>query len=172
MTRTLIILCLLVCGCFLVGERRARSAGAGAEFDLPNGSLEFNLQIVRSASGNLKIELRTPVAQQDTFEKVVQPFFAQNCYACHDEAKQTKDLNLEAFKTTSSLRKDRGTMQMVLDKLKAGEMPPAKMPRPNPQDLAAVTDWLTHQLAEGPEKTSAPAPTETNAGRVTMRRLN
>src|SRR5262249_9386118 len=116
-------------------------------------------------------EQETP-KQDLTFEKVVQPFFAQNCFACHDEVKQTRDLNLEAFKTATSLIKDRGTMQMVLDKLKAGEMPPAKMPRPNPNELATVTDWLARQLAGAPVKTSAPAPPEPIAGHVTMRRLN
>jgi len=162
-----------------------RSESAGAGLDVPNRHSEFNVQIVSRESGNLKIELYTPAPnidlsvdeqetpkQDPTFEKVVQPFFAQNCFACHDEVKQTRDLNLEAFKTATSLIKDRGTMQMVLDKLKAGEMPPAKMPRPNPNELATVTDWLARQLAGAPVKTSAPAPPEPIAGHVTMRRLN
>ena len=54
-------------------------------------------------------------------------------------------------------------------------MPPAKMPQPKPEEVAALTSWLTHQLAQMPEKSAANV--ESNAanssfGRVTLRRLN
>jgi hypothetical protein len=60
-------------------------------------------------------------------------------------------------------------MKRILDKLKAGEMPPPKQPRPKPEDLAAVTEWLTRQLTPIAD---AKNPAEPNLGRVTVRRLN
>ena len=70
--RTLIILCPL-CGVALFAlDRRAQTAVA---------------------------EAQAPTQTDPTFEKAVQPFFANNCYTCHNEARPTADLSLEAFKT-------------------------------------------------------------------------
>ena len=147
--RTFIFLCPLVCVAVFVFDRPAQSAGASAQ---------------------------TPTEADPTFEKVVQPFFANNCYTCHNDERQTGDLSLEAFKTAASLTRDRATMKFILDKLNAGAMPPAKMPRPKPEDVKLVTQWLSHQLATAPVKEGTPGgtskPAETNSGRVTARRLN
>src|SRR6266478_5436928 len=146
-SRTLIALCTLVCVALFVFER-AQSAGA---------------------------PVQTP-AQTEPFEKVVQPFFANNCYTCHNDERQTGDLSLEAFKTAASLSKDRATMKLILDKLNAGVMPPAKMPRPKPEDVREVTQWLSHLLAREPVKSAAPVdaakPAQLNFGHVSARRLN
>ncbi len=107
--------------------------------------------------------LKHPPRQIATFEKAVQPFFAKNCYTCHNEEEQTAKLSLEAFKTAASLSKDRGTMKLILDKLNAGEMPPPEMPRPNPKDVLAVTQWLSHQLGTEPEKSAAPGSAQSRA---------
>jgi mono/diheme cytochrome c family protein len=146
--RTLIFLCPLVCVALFVFAR-AQSADA---------------------------PVQTPAQTDPTFEKVVQPFFANNCFTCHNEERQTGDLSLEAFKTDASLRRDRATMKLILDKLNTGAMPPPKMPRPKPEDVTAVTQWLSHQLATEPQKNAAPGDTTTPAqmksGGVTARRLN
>src|SRR6266516_5397080 len=128
--RTLIFLCPLVCVALFVLDRRAQSADAPTQ---------------------------TPPQTDATFEKAVQPFFANNCYACHNDERQTGDLSLETFKTAASLSRDRVTMKLILDKLNAGAMPPPKMPRPKPEDVARVTQWLSGQLAAAPVKGSEPA---------------
>ena len=147
--QTLIFLCGLVCVALFVFDRPAQSADSPAQ---------------------------TPSQADITFEKVVQPFFANNCYTCHNDERQTGDLSLETFKTAALLSRDRATMKMILDKLNAGAMPPPKMPRPKPEDVKAVTQWLSHQLATEPEKRAAPLdaakPAEMNSGGVTARRLN
>ncbi len=91
----------------------------------------------------------------------------------------TADLSLETFKTAASLTKDSATMKLILDKLNAGAMPPPKMPRPKPEDVAVVTRWLSQLLGEDKGKSASLAdrdglakPAETNLGRVTVRRLN
>jgi hypothetical protein len=113
-----------------------------------------------------------PPKQDLTFEKVIQPFFAHNCYACHDADLRTANLNLESFQIAASLSRDRATMKRIFDKLKAGEMPPPKVPRPKPEDLAAVTDWLARQLTPTTDKSDPKQLLEPNSGRVTVRRLN
>jgi len=147
--QTLILLGLLVCAALFLAGRQAQSAG---------------------------IPLQDPARTDLTFEQAVQPFFANHCYTCHNDEKQTGDLSLEAFKTTASLRQDRATMRLILDKLNAGAMPPAKMPRPKPEDVRLVTQWISRQLEAAPAKSDAPArtakPAELSAGRVTARRLN
>src|ERR1700682_108608 len=147
--RTLIFLCPLVCVALFVFDRRAQSADAPAQ---------------------------TPAQTDAVFEKVVQPFFATNCYTCHNEERQTGDLSLEAFKTGTSLSRDRATMKLILDKLNSGAMPPPKMPRPKPEEVSVVTQWLSHQLAREPDKRAAvletAKPGELKSSRVTARRLN
>ena len=146
--RTLIFLCPLVCAALFVFDR------------------------VQSAD----TPVQTPAQTDPTFEKAVQPFFANNCYTCHNEERQIGDLSLEAFKTDASLRRDRATMNLILDKLNTGAMPPPKMPRPKPEDIKAVTEWLSQQLATQPQKNSALGDATKSgglpSGRVTARRLN
>src|SRR5688572_4026109 len=101
--RTLIVLCPLVCVALFVLDRHAQSADAPTQTAIQTGS---------------------------TFDKAVRPFFAANCYLCHNDEEATANLSLEAFKTADSLSKDRGTMRLILDKLNAGAMPPPEMPRP------------------------------------------
>ena len=66
-------------------------------------------------------------------------------------------------------------MKLILDKLNAGAMPPAQMPRPKPEEVSAVTQWISHLLAAESGKSAAPvvaAKPELSTGRVTARRLN
>src|SRR6267143_963838 len=147
--QTLIFLCALVCVALFAFGRRAQSAN---------------------------VPVQAPAQTDPTFEKAVQPFFANHCYVCHNDERQTGDLSLEPFKTAASLSKDRATMKLILDKLNAGAMPPAKMPRPKPEDVSVVTQWLSHLLAAEAGKRAAPVAAakseEMNVGHVTARRLN
>jgi len=145
--RTLSFLFALVCAVLFVLDRRGQTADASAQM---------------------------PAQTDTTFDKVVQPFFANNCYTCHNEQRYTGDLSLESFNTAASLVRDRATMKLILDKLNAGAMPPPKMPRPKTEDITAVTQWLSQQLAAAEKRTPAGAekPTEIISGHVTARRLN
>jgi hypothetical protein len=116
-------------------------------------------------------------SKQDlTFDKIVQPFFAQHCYHCHNKDLRTANLNLGAFDTAASLTNDRAILKRILEKLSAGEMPPPEMIPPKPADIVSVTQWLAHQLGATPDtKKNFPGVVETTAtssGRVTVRRLN
>jgi len=147
--QTLILLCSLICVALFVFDRGVKSANS---------------------------PIQTPAQTDAVFEKAVRPFFANNCYVCHNDERLTGDLSLEIFKTAASLGQDRATMELILEKLNAGAMPPAKMPRPKREDVAAVTQWLSRQLATAPQKKAVPLdaakPAEINPGHVTARRLN
>jgi hypothetical protein len=54
----------------------------------------------------------------------------------------------------------------VVAKMKTGQMPPVGMPRPDKEEVAALTRWIEDEFQEAERK--APA----NPGRVTARRLN
>jgi hypothetical protein len=128
----------------------------------------------RTLSANTAIQDKSK--QELTFDKVVQPFFANNCYECHNAEKRTSNLDLGAFDTAASLTKDPTRLKRILEKLRAGEMPPPQMPRPKPAEIVAVTQWLAHQLGATTETNNDSAgvakPGDAGSGRVTVRRLN
>jgi len=103
-------------------------------------------------------------ADPSSFEKTVQPVLTQTCAPCHNEKMASGELNIAAFTKASSLNDNRRDWQRIIDKLKAGEMPPAGVPKP-PQ-LDAVIQYVQGELDKA-ERNVKPDP-----GRVTARRLN
>jgi mono/diheme cytochrome c family protein len=109
----------------------------------------------------------TPAAGQGSpadaaFIRSVQPFFAKNCYACHNPKLSTGGLNLEAYTSATLLSQDRDESEKILKKLQAGEMPPKGSPRPSAEELKVVTTWIETDLDH----------TRIDSGRVLARRLN
>ncbi len=100
------------------------------------------------------------------FEKTIQPFLAQKCYACHNEKLKSGDLNLAALKAVTSIAHNPEAWEKVSTRLLDGTMPPKGMPRPAASDVASVTAWINAEIART-ELVSKPDP-----GRVTAHRLN
>jgi hypothetical protein len=96
----------------------------------------------------------------------VQPFLAENCYACHNAKRSSGSLNLEQFKTAADIAEHRETWEHVVQKLQTGEMPPKGAPRPEAAEVKAVIGWIEGEFARV-DKLVKPDP-----GRVTARRLN
>src|ERR1051326_2377452 len=103
-------------------------------------------------------------AEPPSFEKTVRPILIQTCTACHNEQNASGDLNIAAFTKASALTEDRRDWQRIIDKLKAGEMPPA--PVAKPAGLDALIQYVQSELDRA-ERNVKPDP-----GRVTARRLN
>src|SRR5437588_2109197 len=99
-----------------------------------------------------------------TFENTVQPVLGKTCTPCHNEHLASGGLNIAGFTKASSLAADRPGWDRILDKLRAGEMPPKGIPRPN--ELDAAIQYLDGELARA-DRNTRPDP-----GRVTARRLN
>src|SRR6266581_2639596 len=100
-------------------------------------------------------------ASSASFENTVQPFMAQHCFTCHNAKLKTSGLNLQSFRTATSVTRERDVWERVLRKLQAGAMPPPSSPRPNPAELKAVTRWIESEF-DGADRL---APTD--PGRVT-----
>ncbi len=100
------------------------------------------------------------------FNKSIQPFFAENCYVCHNTKKKSGELNLEQYQSAAAVIQNREQWEHVLLKLRTGEMPPKGFPRPDETELKTVIGWLEAEF-ERADRLAKPDP-----GRVTARRLN
>jgi len=101
-----------------------------------------------------------------SFDSAVKPFLAKNCYGCHNEKLSSGSLDLTQFKTSASIAAHRDRWDLILRRVKSGEMPPAAMPRPNETELRAATKWMEGEF-DRVDALAKPDP-----GRVTARRLN
>ena len=107
-----------------------------------------------------------PAPSAASFDSTVQPFVKKNCYGCHNAKLRVGGFNIEALATDSSLGDHRDAWETVIRRLKAAEMPPKPLPRPDPNSLQAVVKFLEDHY----DQVDARMPPE--AGRVTARRLN
>jgi hypothetical protein len=99
-----------------------------------------------------------------TFEKTVQPILAKTCAPCHNNQLASGGLDISEFTKAASLTSDRDGWDVILRKLRAGEMPPKGVPRPAQMD--AAIQFLQSQFDQA-DRNIKPDP-----GRVTARRLN
>jgi mono/diheme cytochrome c family protein len=108
-----------------------------------------------------------PLAAAD-YENSVKPLIQQNCIGCHNAVKLKGDLDLQQFLSESSddALKNRDVFELVVQKLRAGEMPPDGRPRPPVQQIAAATSYIEQQYALIDSKLPP------NPGRMTAHRLN
>ena len=101
-----------------------------------------------------------------TFDGLVKPFLSTTCYDCHNNRRQKGDVNLQAFETAEAVAAHPDTFELMVQKLRSGEMPPDDEERPDPADVDRVTGWITTELRR------LEALTPLDPGRVTIRRLN
>ena len=103
-------------------------------------------------------------ADTPTFEKTVAPVLTRTCTPCHNDNLASGGLNIAQFTQAASLTKSRDGWEIILRKIRAGEMPPKGIPRPAQMD--AVLQYLQDEFAKA-DRNLKPDP-----GRVTARRLN
>jgi len=95
-----------------------------------------------------------------------QTFIDQHCSSCHNDVDREAHLDLTSLEWKPSDPANFATWVKVHDRVKAGEMPPKKKPRPDPQEVEGVvgevaTDLINDELARVAQE-----------GRSTQRRLN
>jgi mono/diheme cytochrome c family protein len=88
----------------------------------------------------------------------------QYCVVCHNQQLRTAELMLDKADVTD-VRKDAEVWEKVLDKLRAGAMPPAGMPRPDQATYNSFAGYLETALDRA-------ATAEPHPGRVAVHRLN
>ena len=103
--------------------------------------------------------------ERDTFTKAVRPFFENHCIHCHDESLAEGNLNLDALRPDFLTRPAADHWVEVLDRINLGEMPPQDEPRPDVDELLAVTSWITGQVMESRRQR------ESVGDRVPLRRM-
>ncbi|MBI5759680.1 MAG: DUF1592 domain-containing protein [Planctomycetales bacterium] len=100
------------------------------------------------------------------YDKVIRPFLIKHCQGCHGEEKPKGKFRTDRLSADFANKPDREQWQKVLEKLKAGAMPPKEKPRPPEKEIQAMTDWLAPRLAVADDAARAAQ------GRVVLRRLN
>jgi Protein of unknown function (DUF1592)/Protein of unknown function (DUF1588)/Protein of unknown function (DUF1587)/Protein of unknown function (DUF1585)/Protein of unknown function (DUF1595) len=103
-------------------------------------------------------------ADTPTFEKTVAPALLKTCAPCHNESFASGGVNIAPFTQAASLVQNREGWDIILRKVRGGEMPPKGVPRPPQMDT--VVQYLTEEF-EKADRNLKPDP-----GRVTARRLN
>jgi hypothetical protein len=88
----------------------------------------------------------------------------QYCVVCHSRELKTAGLNLEDV-DVDKLEENGIIWEKMLRKLRNGEMPPAGMPRPEPETYAALINFIDGER----DRLATDKP---NPGRPTLRRLN
>ncbi len=93
-------------------------------------------------------------------------FLREHCFRCHGPAKQDGDFRADQLQWPISDSDQADQWQHVIDRLGAGEMPPAKEPRPAAKDLADFLELASTELRRATEQLAG------SAGEVVLRRLN
>ena len=102
---------------------------------------------------------------QEAPPKAVEGFLSQHCYDCHDDSVSKGDLNLLdlEFKPTDHANFEK--WERIFDRVKLGEMPPKKKPRPEAEKKKTFLASLQKPLIE------ADLADKKSKGRVNVRRL-
>ncbi len=100
------------------------------------------------------------------FDSTVKPFLTRTCYACHNDRNPSGGLNIMPYTAAGSMAAQRDRWELIVHKIRKGEMPPMPAPRPDPSRVQAVLGVLDREL-EKIDEARPPDP-----GRVTARRLN
>ena len=107
--------------------------------------------------------LPTPVTANETH---VRTFLLQHCYKCHGSEQQEAGLRLDRLAWKLDDRSLARPWIAVLDRVTAGEMPPADEPQPAASKRKAVADALQVALHNGD------LDSQQREGRTVYRRLN
>lgn len=108
---------------------------------------------------------RTAPPSEEEFQAATDSLFNNVCGECHNAFEEAGDLDLTTGFTVDSLAKDRDLWDLILQKLKSGEMPPPDVVKPEAEIRQLVS------LLEG-EFERIDALTPPDPGRVVARRLN
>jgi hypothetical protein len=110
------------------------------------------------------VALHLPAAEPDIKPAgdLTRAFFSAHCQVCHTGKEPKGDFQLESLTADFQDKANRDRWLAVLERLKAGTMPPKEKPRPPQREVDALTDWIGRQANEALAA----------EGRVVLRRLN
>jgi Protein of unknown function (DUF1592)/Protein of unknown function (DUF1588)/Protein of unknown function (DUF1587)/Protein of unknown function (DUF1585)/Protein of unknown function (DUF1595)/Planctomycete cytochrome C len=77
------------------------------------------------------------------FARSVQPFLQTYCVSCHGPEKHKAELDLSIYKNWNAVAKDHRQWERILERLRAGEMPPESAKQHPPADVRReVIAWI------------------------------
>ena len=77
------------------------------------------------------------------FDKDVRPFLEAYCLKCHDQETRKAELDLSSFQTVESVVRGAAHWELVLERLRNGDMPPSKSKeQPSPEARKAAIAWI------------------------------
>lgn len=102
----------------------------------------------------------TAAGLHQQFTQTVQPFVTRYCTGCHGEEKPAAQLRLDLFADLDSLARQPQTWGTVLERLEAGDMPPADAKEhPTGEQSRTVADWIrTWRRFESQRNAGDPGP--------------
>lgn len=110
--------------------------------------------------------LADPVADARHFDANLRPLLTKHCVACHRGDSPKGQLALDRLPLQWSDETARRKWSSVVDRLRAGDMPPPEKPRLPDADVKTLVDWLA------PRVDAAEEVARRARGRVVLRRLN
>ena len=130
--------------------------------------VSFGLVCLLTSSASLsQTTLSVEKVRSDAqFDQIVAPFVQKNCAGCHNDQLKTSGLSLTKYHDSSVMLTDRGIWEKVVRRVRAGEMPPKGMPRPTPESVNIVTQWIENAFSVSDRTTPA------DPGHLTAHRLN
>jgi cytochrome c5 len=86
-----------------------------------------------------------PNPNQAAFEKMVKPFFDQNCMLCHNTDTATAGIRVDQLDASFEDRQIRA-WEAIRTKVGDGTMPPEGMPQPTAAERKQMVDWITENI--------------------------
>src|ERR1017187_6671581 len=91
------------------------------------------------------------------FDSTVKPVLSKTCTLCHNERLSSGGLNIRAFLAPDSVAAYRDGWEAILQKLRAGEMPPKGIPRPPESQVEALVHYVEGEF-EKADRNAKPDP--------------
>lgn len=105
-------------------------------------------------------------ASAATFETTVAPVLGNTCKLCHNDHTASGGLDITPFLTPASIAEHRDGWEVILGKIRSGEMPPKGVPRPPAAQVDALVKFVEDEFAKA-DRNTKPDP-----GRLVAHRLN
>ena len=122
--------------------------------------------LVFAVSSSILVASPRVRADAPDFDRDVKPLLERHCQGCHNAKERKGDFELASVATAAKLAADSDRLQMLLEVIGEGFMPPKDAPQPlSSADRQRIVDWLRGQL-EREARARAGDP-----GRVVVRRL-
>jgi mono/diheme cytochrome c family protein len=99
------------------------------------------------------------------FHAQIRPILETYCFDCHGDGAHKGNVAFDELKSDQTVLTNRDLWWKALKNLRAGMMPPAKKPRPSPEQQQEIAQWIKSAVF-------GIDPANPDPGRVTVRRLN